>query len=169
MFLLKDLPDEAIFRRFKEEYPDLDIPSTALFLRLLRVGSDLLNTLDNFLKDYDLTHGRWITLILLNREKNKMAMPSVLAEKQGVTRATITNLLNKLDRDGLIRRIPCDQDGRSSQIKLTQSGKSKLDTVMPHYYRMVRDLFNWAEPDDVELTTDFLDHVLEVLKSAEAP
>ncbi len=75
MFLLKDLPDEAIFRRFKEEYQDLDIPSTALFLRLLRVGSDLLNILDNFLKDYDLTHGRWINLILLNREKNKMAMP----------------------------------------------------------------------------------------------
>lgn len=168
MFLLKDLPDEAIFRRFKEEYPDLDIPSTALFLRLLRVGSDLLNILDNFLKDFDLTHGRWITLILLNREKNKMAMPSVLAEKQGVTRATITNLLNKLERDGLIKRIPCNLDGRSSQVELTQSGKSKLDTVMPHYYRMVRELFNWAESGDLQLTTEFLDHVLEVLQSTEA-
>ncbi len=93
----------------------------------------------------------------------------MLAEKQGVTRATITNLLNKLERDGLIRRIPCDQDGRSSIIELTQSGKLKLDEVMPHYYRMVRELFSWAETGDMEITTHFLDHVIEVLKSEETP
>lgn len=141
MFLLEDLPNEATYRKFKKEYPDMDILSTDLFLKSLKLGSDYLCHLDLFLKQFDLSHGRWITLILLNRENDKKAIPSVLAKKQGVTRATISNLLDRLEKDGLVKRVSCDQDGRSVHIELTKQGKSKLDKVMPEYYCMVKKLF----------------------------
>lgn len=164
MFLLKDLPTTEIFRKFKKDYPDLDESRTALFLRFLRLGSDLLNILDDYLAGFGLTHGRWITLILLHREDNHRARPSVLAAKQGVKRATMTNLLDKLERDKLVRRIACSEDGRSVYVELTKAGKEKLDDVMPGYYRMVKTLLRCINTKTVNELIEHMDTIRDSLK-----
>ena len=140
-FLLRDIPGSVIFERFAERYPKLDPVATEAFLRLMRVGSDYLDFLDRFLEGHGLLHGRWITLILLMREPDHRADPSDLAEKQGVSRPTMTGLLEGLERDGLIKRVPDPEDGRRSGAKLTHKGVTKLDAVMPSYYKAVADLF----------------------------
>ncbi|MDJ0784780.1 MAG: MarR family transcriptional regulator [Desulfosarcinaceae bacterium] len=167
MFLLKDLPTSETFKKFKADYPDLDIPRTALFLRLLRVGSDLMTILDAYLRPFGLTHGRWITLILLHREDTHRVVPSVLANKQGVKRATMTNLLDRLERDALVRRVACNQDGRSVQVELTKAGKQKLDEIMPGYYRMVKGLFREIESTTIKEMTQVLDELRRGLKGIE--
>ncbi len=167
MFLLKDLPTSETFKKFKKDYPDLDVPRTSLFLRLLRVGSDLMTILDAYLRPFGLTHGRWITLILLHREDTHRAVPSVLAHKQGVKRATMTNLLDRLERDALIRRIACNKDGRSVQVELTKAGKNKLDQIMPGYYRMVKGLFKGIKLKSIKEMTIVLDELRSSLKGIE--
>ncbi|MFP4107207.1 MAG: MarR family winged helix-turn-helix transcriptional regulator, partial [Phycisphaerae bacterium] len=130
-FLLRDIPGSATFKQFNERYPSLDPASIEAFLRLMRVGSDCLELLDRLLEDHDLLHGRWITMILLMREHEHQADPSNLAEKQGVSRPTMTGLLERLERDGLIERVADPQDGRRFAAKLTRAGVAKLDGVMP--------------------------------------
>ena len=140
MLQLKDLPDPQILSKFAERYPDANIERVIHFLTLLRVGSDLSSALDNFLAGYGLLQGRWWILILLMREQDLMSTPSSLAEKAGVSRATMTGLIDGLDRDGLVSRVTDVGDRRKFHIKLTSSGQSKLDEVMPEYYRRVADL-----------------------------
>mgnify|MGYP000563019704 CR=1 FL=1 len=41
MLQLRDLPNEEILKKFEQRYPDADIASIIIFLRLLRVTSDL--------------------------------------------------------------------------------------------------------------------------------
>lgn len=141
-FLLRDIPGSATFKQFNERYPSLDPVSIEVFLRLMRVGSDCLDFLDRLLEQHDLLHGRWITLILLMREQDHQADPSELAKKQGVSRPTMTGLLERLERDKLIERVPDTQDGRRFAAKLTRSGVAKLDGVMPGYYEAVADLMS---------------------------
>ena len=90
MLQLRDLPNEEILKKFEQRYPDADIASIIIFLRLLRVTSDLSSALDDYLNRHGLLQGRWWVMILLMREDNFTSTPSLLAEKAGVSRATMT-------------------------------------------------------------------------------
>ena len=138
MLQLRDLPTTDVLGKFAERYPDADITAVSSFLHLLRVATDLSIALDACLSKHQLLQGRWWILILLMREDSKTATPSVLAEKAGVSRATMTGLVDGLEQGNLVARIYTKDDRRSVQIKLTEAGQAKLDKVMPDYYRRVR-------------------------------
>ena len=138
MLQLRDLPTPEVLAKFAERYPDADITAVSSFLHLLRVATDLSAALDSCLSRHGLLQGRWWVLILLMREQNKTATPSMLAEKAGVTRATMTGLIDGLEQSGLVERLYGKEDRRSVQIRLTDAGQAKLDIVMPDYYRRLR-------------------------------
>jgi DNA-binding MarR family transcriptional regulator len=138
MLQLRDLPTPQVLAKFAERYPDADITAVSGFLHLLRVATDLSIALDACLSKHQLLQGRWWVLILLMREESKTSIPSVLAEKSGVSRATMTGLIDGLEQGGLVERIFTKDDRRSIKIKLTDAGQAKLDAVMPDYYRRVR-------------------------------
>jgi DNA-binding MarR family transcriptional regulator len=138
MLQLKDLPTTKVLGKFAERYPDADITAVSGFLHLLRVATDLSVALDACLSKHGLLQGRWWVLILLMREDSRDSTPSVLAEKAGVTRATMTGLIDGLEQSGLVERVYTKDDRRSVLIRLTDAGQDKLDAVMPDYYRRVR-------------------------------
>jgi DNA-binding MarR family transcriptional regulator len=140
MLQLRDLPTPEILDKFAQRYPDADVSAVAAFLHLLRVATDLSGALDSCLSQHGLLQGRWWVLILLMREDDGMSAPSTLAEKAGVSRATMTGLLDSLERDGLVERIFDAADRRRVSIRLTPAGQAKLDEVMPDYYRRLRQL-----------------------------
>ncbi len=140
MLQVKDIPNAEILQKFADHYPQADIESVMAFLTLLRVGSDLSQALNLYLAQFELLQGRWWVLLLLMREDDLTSTPSVLAEKAGVSRATMTGLLDGLLREKLIKRFHGKQDRRQIQISLTALGQAKLNQVMPGYYLRVSKL-----------------------------
>jgi DNA-binding MarR family transcriptional regulator len=142
MLQLKNLPDAKVLQKFVDRYPQADADAVIQFLNILRIGSDLSDALDGFLAQYGLLQGRWWVLILLMREDNLTSTPSQLAEKSGVSRATMTGLVDGLEREGLVARLMDSADRRKYSIQLTAAGQAKLDEVMPSYYERVSALMN---------------------------
>lgn len=140
MLKLKNLPDTKVLQKFVDRYPQADADAVIQFLNILHIGSDLSDALDRFLAKYGLLQGRWWVLILLMREDNLTSTPSALAEKSGVSRATMTGLVDGLERDGLVARLIDSADRRKYSIQLTAAGQAKLDEVMPSYYQRVSTL-----------------------------
>lgn len=140
MLQLKNIPDAKILEKFVARYPDAETASVLPFLNILRAGSDLSDALDALLGKHGLLQGRWWVLILLMREDDLTSTPSDLAEKAGVSRATMTGLIAGLEREGLVRRLADASDRRKFTIRLTPEGQVKLDEVMPDYYRKVKQL-----------------------------
>jgi len=138
MLELKDLPTTGVLHKFAERYPDADITAVSSFLHLMRVATDLSIALDTCLSKHGLLQGRWWVLILLMREESQTSTPSVLADKAGVTRATMTGLIDGLEQGGLVERVFTKSDRRSVLIHLTEAGQEKLDAVMPDYYQRLR-------------------------------
>ena len=159
MLQLRDLPTPAILRKFANRYPDADITAVVAFLHLLRTATDLSNALDACLQQHALLQGRWWVLILLMREADGIATPSALADKAGVSRATMTGLLDGLERDGLVERVLDKQDRRSVAIHLTEAGQAKLDEVMPDYYQRVRRLMAPLDETDRQQFIQLLDQI----------
>jgi DNA-binding MarR family transcriptional regulator len=139
MLQLRDLPTPDVLQKFAQRYPQADISAISSFLHLLRVATDLSTALDDCLSRHGLLQGRWWVLILLMREETLVSTPSALADKAGVTRATMTGLIDGLERDGLVARIFDPQDRRRISVKLTQAGQDRLDAVMPDYYSRLRE------------------------------
>lgn len=148
MLQLRDLPTPEILRKFVQRYPDADVSAVTTFLHLLRVATDLSDALDSCLSQHGLLQGRWWVLILLMREDNACSTPSALADKAGVSRATMTGLIDSLERDGLVQRIFDAEDRRRVSVRLTPAGQARLDEVMPDYYRRLRQLM--APLDDAQ-------------------
>lgn len=138
MLQLRDLPTVEVLEKFAARYPAADVTAISSFLHLLRVATDLSVALDACLSEHGLLQSRWWVLILLMREDSKTSTPSLLAEKAGVTRATMTGLLDGLARDGLVVRVFDEEDRRRVTITLTDAGQAKLDDVMPDYYARLR-------------------------------
>ncbi len=156
MLQLRDLPNRETLEKFAARYPQADISAISAFLHLLRVATDLSVALDACLSRHGLLQGRWWVLILLMREDALQSTPSALAEKAGVTRATMTGLLDGLERDGLIARELDPQDRRSVSIRLTASGQQKLDEVMPDYYSRLRTCMAALDERDRQQLNDIL-------------
>lgn len=82
------------------------------------------------LAPHRLSEGKFVLLLLL-RDLPEGLAPHELAERAGVTRATITGLLDGLERDGFLARHRNQEDRRKVTVRLTVNGQA-----------MARDLFN---------------------------
>jgi MarR family transcriptional regulator, negative regulator of the multidrug operon emrRAB len=75
---------------------------------------------------------------MMNRIPDEAINPSSLAQKLGVTRATMTGLLDGLHKKGLIERRAQASDRRKVGVLLTAGGRRTLDNILPDYYRLFR-------------------------------
>ena len=140
MFYLKDLPTDRTLGEFAKRYPELDPSALKTCVVLLRTGSDLLTAFETFLGKHGLSQGRFLTLIVMNRTPDEEINPSSLAEKVGVTRATMTGLLDGLEKNSLLERVAHPEDRRKLGIRLTKKGRQLLDKMLPGYYDHIRKL-----------------------------
>ena len=151
MFFLRDLPKYDAIRQRAAKYPELDARGLEAFLVLLRVASDVLDGLEAFLARQGTSQGKFTVLMLLNRDPDAGISPSDLAERSGVTRATITGLLDGLSREKLVVHEGDAGDRRKAVVRLTPRGRKMLEGMLPAYYRQVADLM--AALTDAEKAT----------------
>lgn len=102
---------------------------------------------------HDLSQGR---LDLLMRLKWGGDAPlGELAQLLHVSARNITGLVDHLERDGLVERVPDPNDRRSVRAHLTDQGLEKVDTVW-------RDMLERTLEVTDELSQDDLDHFRDV-------
>jgi DNA-binding MarR family transcriptional regulator len=148
MFELRDLPNQDTLQAMARRIPELDPPSVEACLLTLRVAGDMLKLFDAFLARYGLTQGRFSVMMILFRAPRENLTPSVLATKAGVTRATMTGLLDGLEREGLALRRQFGPDRRCSLVRLTPKGRRMLKTVLPEHYMRVRTFMSALSTSD---------------------
>jgi DNA-binding MarR family transcriptional regulator len=91
--------------------------------------------LEDRLASEGITHGRFMLLAVLDRSPDQPLAASELAEQAGVTKQTITSLLDGLEKDGYAARQPHGQDRRSVLVHLLPKGREFLQRIMPPMYR----------------------------------
>jgi MarR family transcriptional regulator, negative regulator of the multidrug operon emrRAB len=169
MFYLRDLPKyEAICQRCTR-YPEVDPASVECSLVLMRVASDVISALENYLSRKNTSQGRFCVLMVLNRDPSTGLCPSDLAKRCGVTRATMTGLLNGLEKDGFIHRAPDSNDKRMATVCLTPQGIAYLDGILPDYYRRTAELMGHLEVADKLLLEKLLWKVADGIQAYTHP
>lgn len=178
LLMLKDLPRYECLLEASRVFPALDPSATEVFLHLLRCGDEAFRVVEAHLAQHDITQGRFGVLMALwgNCQRSGCQTPltpAELAERTGVTRATITGLVDTLERAGLVTRTPHPEDRRMMSVGLTRRGEKLLARIMPEHFRRMAWLMEPLSENDrrvfVRLLTKVLTRAAEEPASGAAP
>ncbi|MFT4103064.1 MAG: MarR family transcriptional regulator [Burkholderiaceae bacterium] len=146
------LIDEAQQR----EMPDVE--GIRLCFQTLSLAARIDRDCAALLAPHGLSEGRFVLLFLLDAAPDGLA-PNTLAERAGVTRATVTGLLDGLEREGLIERHADADDRRALRIRLTRKGKRVAGTVFERHGRWIASLFGNLSATERKRLAALLDKV----------
>jgi DNA-binding MarR family transcriptional regulator len=129
-------------------YPELDLASVETCLAFLNTTAEVYDAFDVHLARYGLSMGKFTLLMQLLQAPEQELTPSDFAERAGVTRATITGLLDGLERERLVKRKPHSTDRRRLSIHLTPKGEQLLLQMLPdHFCRTTGLMANLSETE----------------------
>jgi DNA-binding MarR family transcriptional regulator len=145
LLLLKDLPRYECLLEAAKQFPNLDPSACEVFLNLLRTGDEAFRVTDEHFQDNGLSQGRFTVLMLLFDKacgQSHSCTPAELAERAGVTRATMTGLIDTLERDAMVVRKPSASDRRMLSVELTPRALDFLAELLPEHFRRINDLMS---------------------------
>ncbi|WP_418646776.1 MarR family winged helix-turn-helix transcriptional regulator [Thauera butanivorans] len=137
-----------------------DVAGIRLCFQTLSLASAIDRDCAALLAPHGLSEGRFVLLFLLDAASEGLA-PNALAEQAGVTRATVTGLLDGLEREALIERRADASDRRALRIRLTRKGKQTAKKVFDQHGRWIAGLFGNLSPSEREQLACLLDKVAE--------
>ncbi len=140
LLMLKDLPRYECILEAVRLHPDLDPSACEAYLNLLRAGDEAYRRSEAFLNEHNMSPGRFTVMMLLYDKIGGRPVPQTpadLAGKAGVTRATITGLVDTLERDGLVTREHDSGDRRMMLVHLTPKGHAALREVLPGHFKQM--------------------------------
>jgi DNA-binding MarR family transcriptional regulator len=116
-------------RRTKPEKPRDGRPDTlpGIFERITQLSKKLESFQRRTIRETGLTPPQYFLLGVL-RERNGVPLKDLAAASRS-TRATITGVVDTLERKGLVVREPHPQDRRSLLVKLTKHGRAVHDSA----------------------------------------
>lgn len=148
MFILRDLPSVDELRSLTARYPGLDPDPVSSLLEFMRTAYEIFQASESMFAQHGTSCGRFAVLALLNRNPDGVRSPSQIAGACGVTRATITGLLDGLEHDRLISRSRSLGDRRTRQVRLTAGGRRFLDQMLPGHFRRLALLMEGLDADE---------------------
>jgi MarR family transcriptional regulator for hemolysin len=118
-------------------------------LELGRLSRRWRKRLDERLKVTGLTQARWTTLLHLARGGPCMTQRE-LAEHLGVEGPTVVRLLDALEGQGLIERLPVEGDRRAKHIRLTAAAAPLLGQINRIAAELRGEIFADLKEDDLK-------------------
>jgi len=121
-------------RQWRNERPDIDSSGKAVVGRQLRLGEIVLRTLNAALQPFGLKYQEYAVLATLRVAGAPYELsPSQLKATMLFTSGGLSNLLKRLEQEGLIKRFDHPKDGRGVLVRLTAKGRRLADASMPKH------------------------------------
>jgi DNA-binding MarR family transcriptional regulator len=91
--------------------------------------------------------------------------PSEIAERLQITTASVTELVDRLERGGLVTRIPHPTDRRKLLVTLTPTGVRKSELMQEHFTDVLAKCSTDLTPSERTVVLNFLRHAAATMES----
>jgi DNA-binding MarR family transcriptional regulator len=128
----------------------------------LRVHAALERELDAELAEH---HGLPLSsyevlLTVADAPRERMRM-SEIADSVLLSRSGVTRLVDRLERDGLVERIPCEDDARGQYAVLTSRGREVFDAArVTHLAGVRRRFLERFDEDELQRMAEFWERLV---------
>jgi DNA-binding MarR family transcriptional regulator len=93
---------------------------------IMRVQQILLAELDALLRPHGLTFARYEALVLLSFSRDGALPMSLIGQRLMVHPTSVTNIIDRLERQHLVLRKPNPRDGRGTLAEITPAGRDVM-------------------------------------------
>ena len=107
-----------------------------VFQRVEQIGSEHLRQFDLNLAQFD---------VLARVGAAEGLMQQEVANSLLVTKSNVAQLLDRMERGGLVERRP---EGRANRLYLTPKGRELYDRVVPAHERLIAEQFSALSPSE---------------------
>jgi DNA-binding MarR family transcriptional regulator len=144
----------------------LSAEERVLWRRFVETHAAIVRRLDEGLRVQSvLTLSSYEVLFELVRAPGNRLRMAELAERLLFTRSGVTRLVDRLERDGLVERNECPDDGRGVYAILTAKGFATFESAVRPFVDGIRQMFF----DRLDGKRDTFDEILLGLASNEKP
>ncbi len=132
---------------FYDQTPDANVLATEAVMNTIRTADLLFDRIGRLLRPLGVSAAGGLVLGLL-RDDGALP-PSELGQRLIVTRATVTGVVDSLERRGYVRRTPNPADRRSLLVELTPDGRRVVQEVRTLIHRNERSWMSPLSDDDL--------------------
>jgi DNA-binding MarR family transcriptional regulator len=122
------MPDD-----FYDQTPDANVLATEAVMNTIRTADMAFDRIGRLLRPLNVSAAGGLVLGIL-RDRGPLS-PSELGDRLIVTRATVTGVVDSLERRGFVSRSPNPSDRRSLLVEITPAGLSVLQQLRALVHR----------------------------------
>lgn len=150
---------------WSREWPDLDVSHLETVGRIWRISEHLRRRFELWLQPHGLNWETFDVIVSLRRRGAPYRMrPTELSEACLLTSGAMTNRLDRVERAGLIVRLPAPDDRRSVLVELTPKGFALADEVIQPHFAAARQLLECLDDRQQHKLAHLLRDVLTTLE-----
>lgn len=147
---------------FDRRYTDASATATECAMNLVFTAELLVKRIAALLQPFDLTPASGLVLSIVADAVSPLA-PNQIAERLIISRATVTGLIDSLERRGYVTRTPHPSDRRMLLIEPTATGKQVADAFRPIVHHQEKLWMAVLEPSEQETMIQLLRRLQPVL------
>jgi DNA-binding MarR family transcriptional regulator len=152
---------------YADEFPDGDATCTELFATLYRAGSALWDELERCMIDtFEVTNADMLNAIAVIEGSEEPITPGEIGERLYKSSASVTAILDVLERRGWVRRAPNPNDRRSIFVEVTKDGQAVADQLLPGIRKLELAILSDLTPAERKTMLRLLGKVLTGIASA---
>ncbi|GEN84009.1 MarR family transcriptional regulator [Sporosarcina luteola] len=126
-----------------------------LFIVLSRASKVVLEEANKLIETYELNPTEFAVLELLYH-KGRQPIQKI-GQKILLRSGSMTYVVDKLEKKGLLERVFCTEDKRITYMSITQAGKDLIEKIFPSHEKNIQSLMS-------TLTDEEQDTAIELLK-----
>ena len=120
---------EASRRVWLERWDETAASGMAVFTAILRSYQLLEDQVKAVMRHHGLTFARYEILTWLATDPESSLALSWISKTLRIPPATVTDLIDRLESDGLVRRVPHPSDARTTLAEITAKGRRLADAA----------------------------------------
>jgi len=122
--------------------PKLDEISITAWARLVRAQQVLLERVEADLKQGGLPLLRWYDVLLeLHRAGSSGLRQFEIGAAVLLSKYNVSRLLDRLEKEKLLERYVCEEDGRGARVQITDAGRDLVKRMWPVYSAAITEHF----------------------------
>jgi DNA-binding MarR family transcriptional regulator len=150
---------------FEEKYPDSSAKATECAMNLVLTAELLEKRIASLVQPFSLSPATGLVLSIL-ADSEKPVSPNQIAERLIISRASVTSLLDSLEKRGFVKRQAHPSDRRMLLVELTNPGREAANQFRPIVHQNQKVWLNAINENEQEQLIQLLHRLQASLMDA---
>lgn len=152
---------EGLLAEWRRERPDLDPSPFGIFGRIWRLSTTLIGDAEGWLAPIGLTFESFSVIVTLRRCGPPYELnPTALYRESLLSSGAITNRIDRVEREGLVKRRPDPNDRRGTIVQLTAKGRKLADRAIKVHFEALTETLSGLDRAEREQLAALLSKLL---------